>query len=134
MLLFLSPYDSLDLLLGQRGDGFVGVIENWGVTRKVKAEVRVYGGCGEAQGQPIRRQEVVKRKGNDDRTDRRRDGQQTDTGQRKRRRKVERKLKENDGVETDGGEDRQTGGGQTDRKRTDRQLCVSAVDRRLLQK
>lgn len=94
MLLFLPPEDSLNLLLGQRGDGLVGVIENWGVTRKVKAEVRVYGGCGVAQGQPIRRQEVVKRKGNDDRTDGRIDGQQTDTGKRKEQEEEEEKSRE----------------------------------------
>lgn len=37
------------------------MVVNWGVTRNVKAEVMVWGGCSRVMwGQPIRGQEVVK--------------------------------------------------------------------------
>ncbi|TNN60719.1 hypothetical protein EYF80_029063 [Liparis tanakae] len=51
VLLFLPPEDTLDLLLSQRGLGLSAVVGNWGVTRKVKAEVGVLGGCRAAANQ-----------------------------------------------------------------------------------
>lgn len=72
-----------------------GVTRNWGVTRKVKAEVRVWGGCSVVWGRVGKRQELVERKEKDDSGERSRE----DRGSTERETQERKKGEEEEKVE-----------------------------------
>lgn len=77
----------------QWGLRLAGVTRNWGVTRKVKAEVRVWGGCSVVWGRVGKRQELVERKKKGDSGERSREDRGSTERERDRRGSKEKRRK-----------------------------------------